>query len=126
MSFYTAINCIDGRVQLPVINYLMKRFNVLYIDSVTEPGPVRILDEQADTALINQIVKRVEISVNKHKSIGIAIAAHYDCAGNPVLKNEQLKQLDSSVSYIKKLFPNMPVLGLWVDENWKVAEVYSA
>ena len=28
MSFYTTINCMDGRVQFPVLNYLMERFGV--------------------------------------------------------------------------------------------------
>ncbi|MHA1252503.1 MAG: carbonic anhydrase, partial [Candidatus Helarchaeota archaeon] len=28
MKFCTVINCMDGRVQIPVINYLRKRFNV--------------------------------------------------------------------------------------------------
>ena len=39
MSFYTTINCMDGRVQLPVISYLMERFGVQYVDAITGPGP---------------------------------------------------------------------------------------
>ena len=39
MIFFTTIKCKDGRVQLPVISYLQKRFNVQYVDSITEPGP---------------------------------------------------------------------------------------
>ena len=45
MSFCTVVNCMDGRVQLPVIRYLQDRIEVLYVDSVTEPGPVRSLAE---------------------------------------------------------------------------------
>lgn len=40
MKFCTAINCMDGRVQLPVINYLKKHFKVNYVGSITEPGEV--------------------------------------------------------------------------------------
>jgi len=43
MSFYTAINCMDGRVQLPVITYLQKRFGVEHVDSITAAGPNRLV-----------------------------------------------------------------------------------
>ena len=39
MSFCTVVNCMDGRVQLPVIRYLQERFEVPYVDSITEVGP---------------------------------------------------------------------------------------
>ena len=39
MSFCTAINCMDGRVQLPVIRFLQERFKVDYVDVISEPGP---------------------------------------------------------------------------------------
>jgi len=39
MIFCTAVNCMDGRVQLPVINYLKERFSANYVDMITEPGP---------------------------------------------------------------------------------------
>jgi len=34
MSYCTVINCMDGRVQLPVIKYLKERFDVDYVDSI--------------------------------------------------------------------------------------------
>ena len=123
MSFCTVINCMDGRVQLPVINYLMGRLNVVYVDSITEPGPVRILSEQTDSQLVDSISSRLDISIKKHKSRAIAIVAHYDCAGNPVGKDEQLKQLGSAIVYVAQKYPDVEVLGLWVDENWTVTEV---
>ena len=33
MKFCTAVTCMDGRIQLPVIAYLQKRFNAEYVDS---------------------------------------------------------------------------------------------
>ena len=38
IRFCTVINYIDGRVQLPVIRYLQKRFDAEYVDSITEAG----------------------------------------------------------------------------------------
>jgi len=84
MKFATAINCTDGRTQLPVIAYLKEKCKVDYVDMVTEAGPVRILVDSADRALVDSIKHRVEISVEKHYSRYIAVAGHFDCAGNPV------------------------------------------
>ena len=55
VRFCTAINCMDGRVQLPVIQYLQKRFNVDFVDSVTEAGPNLILSEAEDPGLVQSI-----------------------------------------------------------------------
>jgi len=50
MRFCTVINCIDGRIQLPVIEYLKIRFNVEYVDTITEAGPNLILSENTVSA----------------------------------------------------------------------------
>ncbi len=123
MSFCTVINCMDGRVQLPVIEYLKSRFGVIYVDSVTEAGPVKILAEQADSDILRSILKRIDISVKKHNSCAISIVAHYDCAGNPIEKDQQLKQLEKAMEFIASKYPGIEVIGLWVDENWSVSEI---
>ena len=66
MRFCTVINCMDGRIQMPVIQYLCRRFNVEWVDSITEPGPNLILSEKKDDLLVQSIIKRLDISVNKH------------------------------------------------------------
>ena len=125
MSFCTVINCMDGRVQLPVINYLMTRFNVKWVDSITEPAPILALSQQNPPQIIDSIFRRLDISFKKHHSCAIAIVAHHGCAGNPVSKDIQLAQLDSAIEYIAQKYPNLPVIGLWVDENWAVNEIKS-
>lgn len=120
MSFCTAINCMDGRVQLPVIRYLMERFGTDYIDSITEAGPVKILAEQTDRPRLNSIFERVTISIDKHGSKTLAISAHADCAGNPVDDEIQQQQLNAAAELLKKTFPAMTVLTLWVDSTWSV------
>ncbi len=117
MSFCTVINCMDGRVQVPVIEYLQEYFDVKYVDSITEPGPNLILAEHKDTNYLNSIAKRIDISVNKHGSIGIAIVGHYDCAGNPATDEEQDNHTREAVKYIKRTYPNIKVIGLWVDKQ---------
>jgi len=123
MSFCTVINCMDGRVQIPVINYLRERFSAEYVDSITEAGPNRIVGRQSDSVILKSILDRVEISVVHHGSVGLAIVGHHDCAGNPVSKTDQIEDIESAVNYLAKRFGEIPVIGLWVDEAWCVSEV---
>ena len=123
MSFCTVINCMDGRVQLPVIEYLQERFNVDYVDSITDPGPNLILAQQNDTNAVDSIFNRVKISIDRHGSIGIAVAGHYNCAGNPAAKERQAQHTLDAIECIKRRYRELEVIGLWVDENWKVSEL---
>ncbi len=125
MSFYTAINCMDGRVQLPVINYLKDRFKADHIDSITEAGPVLHLAEKTDSQQTKSILQRIEISINNHKSTGIAVIAHYDCAGNPVDDQTQISQLQPAISFLASYYPNIEIIGLWVDSTGSVKEICS-
>jgi hypothetical protein len=113
----------DGRVQLPVIEYLRKRFDVDYVDSITEPGPNLILARQTDMNIVESIFSRLKISVERHGSAGIAVVGHYDCAGNPAVKQEQIQHTIDAINRIKRRFEDIEVIGLWVDENWKVSEL---
>ncbi len=125
MSFYTAINCMDGRVQLPVIKYLTARFNAEYIDLVTEAGPVVCLAEKTDSEQTKSILRRTDISIKEHRSTGIAVIAHHDCAGNPADEQTQISQLMSAVNFLAGLHPNIEIIGLWVDSNFSVKEICS-
>lgn len=119
-KFATAINCMDGRTQLPVNEWMKKEYKVDYVDTITEPGPNKILAENKDAESIR---RRVLISVNRHGSKHIAIVGHYDCAGNPVEKNAQLNHIAQAIKTVESWDLNAKVTGLWVDENWKVYKV---
>ena len=123
--FVTAVNCMDGRVQLPVISWLKQEYHAEYIDMITEPGPIKILAENKPEYLVDSLKKRIEISVLKHGSTAIAVIGHFDCAGNPVEKEIQKQQIEKSIIRIESWGFNRPVIGLWVDENWKVHKVFS-
>ncbi|MGB9690387.1 carbonic anhydrase [Thermogutta sp.] len=123
MAFCTVINCMDGRVQLPVITYLKARFGVDHVDNITEPGPDGILAKGDDHVLIASILRRVQISLEKHQSQGLAVVGHADCAGNPVSHQAHLQDIRSACKWLKARFPNVAVIGLWVNEQWEVEEV---
>jgi len=118
-KFCTAINCMDGRTQRPVIEYLEKWFGAQYVDTITEPGPVRVLAEGKPVAQLDSIMARLRISLEKHGSVGIAVVAHHDCAGNPLPREQQLVQLRAAVAFLRTRCPNVPVIGLWVGEDWR-------
>ena len=121
--FVTAVNCMDGRVQIPVIEWLKKQYNADYVDMITEPGPERLLAEGTDRHILDSIKKRIEISVNRHNSKVVAIIGHYDCAGNPVDKEIQLKQILDAVAYLKSWNFKIEVIGLQLDQNWQINKV---
>ncbi|MFO8052691.1 MAG: carbonic anhydrase [Candidatus Omnitrophota bacterium] len=120
MKFATSIHCMDGRIQEPIIQYLKNNYKVIYVDTITEPGPCKIIADNSDKATINSIIKRTNISVNKHHSKLIAISSHYDCAGNPSSKKRKKTQIKASVEFIKKSYPQIEVIGLWINNQWKV------
>jgi len=121
-SFATAINCMDGRTQIPVIEFMKNRYRVEYVDTITEPGPDKILAENKDHTIVMSIKKRVEISAMKHSSKAIAIVGHYDCAGNPVDKDAHIKHIKAAMKTVRSWGYNIEIVGLWVDEDWKVTE----
>lgn len=122
-KFVTAINCMDGRVQLPVITWMVQQFEADCVDMITEPGPIKILAENKPDALIESLRKRVEMSVKKHGSTCLAIIGHFDCAGNPVEKETQIDQIYASLKTIHSWGFAIPVIGLWVDEQWTVHRI---
>lgn len=123
MSFCTAVNCIDGRTQVPVINYLQDRLGVDYVDMVTEAGPVRATTDRPDRGLSGSTLQHAVLSIEEHDSVALAVVAHHECAGNPVSDDEQIEQLQLAADSLAKQFPALPIYCLWVDNTWTVNEV---
>jgi len=122
-SFATAINCMDGRTQIPVVDHVRKKYNVDYVDMITEPGPIRVLAENKDKPTLESIKRRVGISTGKHGSGHIVIVGHHDCAGNPVEKETQIKQILESIRTVRSWAPKAEIIGLWIDEKWTAHEI---
>ncbi|MEE9594781.1 MAG: carbonic anhydrase [Candidatus Hydrothermarchaeales archaeon] len=122
-KFATAVNCMDGRVQIPVIEYIKNKYEVDYVDMITLQGPNKLLAESKDKNAFESIKRRVEISVNVHGSKLIAISGHYDCAGNHANKEIQIKQIIDAIQVIKLWFSKVQVIGLWINQNWEIEEV---
>ncbi|MGC8615787.1 MAG: hypothetical protein C0173_04935 [Desulfurella sp.] len=124
MEFVSVVNCMDGRVQEPVINWMKKKYNAEYVDMITEPGPIKILSDNSDKCLVDSIKSRLVVSVEKHGSKVIAVVGHHDCAGNPSDKQTQINQIKNSINLIKTWFNDVEIIGLWVNEKWQVEKVF--
>lgn len=123
MKYCTVVNCMDGRVQRSVLDYMMDRFDVPYVDTITAPGPNGILHRQMDGAAVRAILSCVDVSVNKHHTVGIAVVGHYDCAGNPGDGEHQNMDTRGAVRSLRSQYPNTPIVGLYVNERWRVEEL---
>ena len=119
-KFGTAINCMDGRVQFPVANWMKEQFHLDYVDIITEPGPDKILASGQGQA-VEAIKARAQISAKAHGSRIIVIAGHDDCAGNPVSKEQHLLQIKEAVQTIRSWnLPFEKVIGVWVNKDWNI------
>ena len=122
-KYAMAINCMDGRVQGPVMQWMKDRFNVDYVDVITEAGPIKPISESKYGTLIDSFKRRVDISITKHGSRILAVVGHHDCAGNPVNKDEQIFQIKAAMKNMGEWGFDVKIVGLYVDEKWLVSEI---
>jgi hypothetical protein len=121
-TFAAAINCIDGRTQHAVIQWMVANLGVQYVDLVTEPGAEKMLT-QGMFSQIEDLKRKVAVSVNAHHSQVVALAAHHDCAGNPVADAEHQAQVRRGTEVIAGWGLGVRVIGLWVNDQWQVEQV---
>lgn len=114
-TFGTALNCIDGRTQIPVIEWMKKNACVDYVDMITEPGMVRVLS-QDNWNVLDRLAVSVNISIEAHHSKIVAVVGHYDCAANPVDIEQHYKDIIMATNVVKSWAFPVTVIGLWVDE----------
>ncbi len=124
MKFATAVNCMDGRVQLPVIEHIRKKYGAEYVDMVTEPGVDRLLCEAPETTPeVGSVRRRLELSVASHGSELVAVIGHDDCAANHADPATHIRQIRSAKARIAAWYPAVRVIGIWVDGEWNAEEV---
>jgi hypothetical protein len=120
--FGTAINCIDGRAQRPVADWVATNGQVKYVDMVTEPGADGVLASGAPAERIAEIRQAVEVSAGAHNSTIVAIAGHDGCAANPVSEEEHRENIRQAAKVVAGWGLPVCVVGLWVD-SWRQAQV---
>lgn len=121
-KFGTCLNCIDGRIQLPVIQWIKEHYSIDFVDMITEAGIDGVLSDK--NSYILPILNKINISLKTHMSKIIFIVGHFDCAGNPVDNETHKKNISSAVSRLKSNIDNYNIVGLWVSEKWEVKKIY--
>ncbi len=119
-KYAAAVNCIDGRVQEPVIRYLKKNFGVDYVDMITESGPDKVIAENAEKFRVNSIKQRLEVSVRQRGVKVILVAGHEHCSGNPVSKDKHIAHILNAAATVRNWFPGVEIIPAWIDGQWKV------
>jgi hypothetical protein len=120
--FGTAINCIDGRVQEPVRQWMRAEYHLDYVDMITLPGPDEAL-VRGLVEVVDQVRSAARISVQLHRSSVVAIAGHHNCAGNPLPAAGHTAQIKQCAQITGSWHLPVLVVGLWVNERWQVEPV---
>ncbi len=122
--FGTAINCIDGRTQQVVIDYMKQKYNIDGVDMVTFPGADGIFSSaEQHSGEISLIQRAVSISIERHGSHTIAVVGHYDCAGNPGDSEHHYMHIRRAVSEVSSWNLQAQVIGLYVNDKREIEEV---
>lgn len=128
-KFFTIVGCMDGRFQELLDGFGRLRFGALYPDTITEAGMVAHLAKDDVDPAIKELIRSevADISIGRHKSVGIIVFGHEDCAGNPVDNITHMDHVRAAVTYIKTLLDQtIPVVGLFIKKNgsaWEIEEV---
>ena len=116
-KFATSISCMDGRIQIPISQWIKENYSVDYVDTITEPGVDKIVAGNSD---LESIKTKIGISINAHKSKLVVVSGHYDCAANPVSDNEHIDLIKKDIEIISSWNLGVDIVGIWIDGSWKV------
>ncbi|MBE9518896.1 MAG: hypothetical protein IMY68_10015 [Bacteroidetes bacterium] len=123
MKFGTLVNCTDGRVQYPVMDYLKKKYDFDFFDAANEAGPLRTLTKNSDKCRLITLKEQIRTSLEEHNSKFIALVGHHDCTDNPGDRAFQENQMDKALDYLQRSFgTSIRYVGLYVNEQWEVEE----
>ncbi|PBO84901.1 MAG: hypothetical protein COA77_07375 [Thaumarchaeota archaeon] len=121
-KFATSINCIDGRIQLLISNWIKQKYSVDYVDVITHPGSDKVMAEK-NIDRIAEIKSKVVISINAHNSKLVVVSGHHDCAANLSTKDIHVIQIRKSINIVKSWRLQVSVVGLWINDQWEIEQV---
>ena len=122
-KFGTAINCIDGRTQEPVIDFMKQKYGIDGVDMVTFPGVDGVASSLGNFNTIALIRNAVSISIEKHGSQIIAVVGHFDCAGNPGNREHHYAHIGKALQQVSSWNFDAEIVGLYVNDKWQIEEV---
>ena len=122
-KFGTAINCIDGRTQQPITNYIKQNYAVDIVDMITFPGADAIFSNEMRNMEASLAKHSASISIEKHNSRIMAVVGHYDCAGNPGDREHHNKHIRRAMQEVSSWNLDAQAIGLYVNEKREIEVV---
>lgn len=119
--FALALNCVDGRVQWPLLRWIDDALALDRVDTITLPGPDgTLLDggEEKDRARHHAAF----LAERRHHEC-VIVAGHHDCLGNPVDDAEHRRQIERAAGVVHDWALCPRTLGVWIDHRWRVRVV---
>jgi len=123
--FGTALLCMDGRIQTQAREWMISHFSLRFVDKITEPGMDGFLATKKKKQLAH-VKKMLLLSIKEHGSRYVAIVGHTNsCTGNPAPSDVHRDQIKRDIEVVRSWLPcylynDIKVVGLLIDENWKV------
>lgn len=112
------LNCMDGRVQLPVLKWIHENNDVECVDMITEAGMDGFVSDPNQS--IQDILRQIQISRGINNAKKIFVVAHHDCRGNPASDETHKKQVVKAVERLKDhLGQDLDIQPLWVNSAWE-------
>lgn len=117
-TFALCLCCIDGRIHLPLIEWVKQDADVSYVDLITEPGLDGLL-ASVDPDM-DRILGTIDLAVERHAVRQVYVSGHHDCLANPVDETEHRRQIESGVERLRNLRSDLEIIGVWVAEDSSV------
>lgn len=117
-TFFTVVGCMDGRCQELIAEYGRRIFGAQFADTITDAGIVGLLANNPSDEVLFDLKTKLRISSDKHKSRGVLVYGHSDCAGDPVNDITQKDHVLKAVAVVKGLVGSdvydIPVYGIFI------------
>jgi hydrogenase maturation factor len=119
----TVVCCIDGRIQIPVVEFLRNLWNVEWVDVVTEIAPERLLSDGNEEESVRRIHENITASLVQQLEARLAVASHSGCDCNNVPDEEKREMVRASVRILREAHQDASIIGVWVDETGTVSQL---
>ena len=119
----TLVNCMNGTVQLPAINFAKQIWKVRWVDVITEVAPEKILSEAKDQETVNRICQNIEASFCGQQTKRLAIVAHSGCDINKAPDDKKKEMLHRAVDFLKDRYEDTDIVGIWIDNKGNASKI---
>lgn len=119
--FALAINCVDGRVQQPLLRWIRDELSLSRVDYLTVPGADAALAEHGRE--LERARETASFLTDQRDHRCALVAGHWDCLGNPVDEERHREQIRRAAEELHRWGVAPRTLGVWIREGWSVEVV---